>query len=169
MDGDRTDGDTKLQWGHVIRGNIVDDARIGINGELTKGAVVDGNTVVFSSRMERAIYFDHLDNTIDPERVRATNNGMIQDIGSTAEPDVAAFEFGSGATWCSARGNPVSTGSFTSFANNGTLCAIGGIGEEAAGFGSVPTGIDRWEKIPVPMVENSDDGARWSYKADSGS
>jgi len=155
-------GDTEISWGYHINGNTVNDARVGIAGEQVRGVSAIDNSIIASSRMDHGMLWDALDNTFGVKQVHVDGVHFLdpgaENANSTESPDVATFEFGTDATFCTAEGFTMPTGSgYNDPQNNGSFCAIEGIGREAAGSGNTPTWTDRWENISCSQVRNTDD------------
>ncbi|WP_058997849.1 glycosyl hydrolase family 28-related protein [Haloarcula sp. CBA1127] len=153
-------GDSKVAEGIFVGHNFVNDARVGIGVEQCKGVSVTDNWVKASSRMERGILLDALDGTFGVKD--ATVSGAHILAGPDGEAITTPIELGSEASICTLESYTIPTGGgFETPVNNGSFCAIDGIGKEAAGLGNSPTWIDRWERLSVNQVRNTDDGTVW--------
>jgi hypothetical protein len=152
-------GDQEISWGYHINNNTVRDARVGIAGEQTRGVTANSNTVVTSTRTDHGMLWDSLDANFGIKQAHINGVHIVEGSGT---PDVAGFEFGADATFCTADGITYPSGSsFAPPENNGSYCAIEGIGREAAGSGNTPTWVDRWENVSCSQVRNTDDSTVW--------
>ena len=143
-----------------IRGNIVEDARVGIGLELVQGFSVAGNVVRTSPRMDYGIRVDHLDDTIDPAYGTVVGNTVMGEDACNIEAGL----IGSGASYVGAWGNVVEPTAGDGFVvdHDSSVCVLDGFGvDSSVSAGETPSNV--WAQHGSVTVRNAADGLVWQW------